>query len=69
LNALGRALLLAHREHMDGERSIPEILALVEDALLREGLDVLDRRAPGDLAEFRRFELAAALNRTRSLRV
>jgi hypothetical protein len=35
----------------------------------RAGLDVLDRRPAGDLARFRRYELAAALNRLRTLRV
>ncbi len=40
------------------------------ESLLEEGdLDVLDPRRVGDLAEFRRFELAAALNRLRTLRV
>ena len=40
------------------------------EALLEEGdLDVLDPRRVGNLAEFRRFELAAALNRLRTLRV
>ena len=33
------------------------------------GLDVLDRRLVGNLARFRRFELAAAINRLRTLEV
>jgi predicted ABC-class ATPase len=68
LHAIGRAMLLAHREFMDGRRSLSEILDRVEEAVERNGLDVLDSREPGDLAGFRRFELAAALNRARSLR-
>lgn len=68
-NALGQAILLARRELMDGRRTLSEILDEVEAAVHRDGLDVLDPRQPGDLAEFRRFELAAALNRARSLRV
>ncbi|MDZ7780952.1 MAG: ABC-ATPase domain-containing protein [Gemmatimonadota bacterium] len=48
---------------------VAEALDRVEALLEREGLDGLDRRRPGDLAWFRRFELAAALNRLRSLRV
>jgi len=67
LNALGHALVLAWREYMDGEQSIPRILDRVEAAVARDGLDVLDPREPGDLAGFRRFELAAALNRVRGL--
>ena len=35
----------------------------------RDGLDALDRRSVGDLVHFRRHELAAALNRLRTLRV
>ena len=34
-----------------------------------DGLDALDRRSVGDLARFRRYELAAALNRLRTLQV
>lgn len=42
----------------------------VVDSMLDEGvLDALDSRRVGDLAQFRRFELAAALNRLRMLRV
>jgi predicted ABC-class ATPase len=40
------------------------------DSMLEEGgLDALDSRRVGDLAQFRRFELAAALNRLRTLKV
>lgn len=38
-------------------------------AIEREGLDVLDRRQVGDPATFHRYELAAALNRLRTVRV
>jgi predicted ABC-class ATPase len=69
LRAVGQALLLARREYMDGTRSLPEILDLVEGRIRRGGLDVLDPRLTGDLAAFRRFELAAALNRVRTLQV
>jgi predicted ABC-class ATPase len=69
MNAIGRGLLLAWREFMDGARTLSEILDLVETAVEREGLDVLDPRQPGDLTGFRRFELAAALNRVRTLKI
>jgi predicted ABC-class ATPase len=65
--ALGEALHLARERWMDGRRSIPEILDLLEEILDREGLDALGRGTEGDLAEFRRFELAATLNRLRGL--
>jgi predicted ABC-class ATPase len=69
LRAIGQALLLARREYMDGARSLAEILDLVEARINSQGLDVLDPRKVGNLAAFRRFELAAALNRVRTLRV
>ncbi len=69
LNAIGQALYYARERYMDGSRTLPQILdALVAD-IDRGGLDVLDRRAVGDLARFRRYELAAALNRLRTFRV
>ena len=67
--ALGRGLLLAWREYMDGETALSRILDRVEAVVEEEGLDVLDRWISGDLAAFRRFELAAALNRLRTLNV
>jgi len=63
------AALVAIGEAVDGERSVPELLDRVMERVEAEGLDALDQRAPGDLVAFRRFELAAALNRLRSLEV
>ena len=67
--AIGRALAwIAHG--MSGEdRSVPAILDAVEEALEEHGLDAFDAHRWGDLTWFRRFELAAALNRLRTLRV
>jgi len=69
VRAIGDALaLLAHT--LEGRRlTIPELLGEVEARVADGGLDVLDQRRPGDLSAFRRHELAAALNRLRSLRV
>jgi predicted ABC-class ATPase len=69
LNAIGQALYYARQRYMDGQRTLPQILNEVMADLDREGLDVLDRRSVGDLARFRRYELAAALNRLRTLRI
>lgn len=63
------ALLFARDRYMDGERSIAQILTEVESAIEREGLDALDERKVGHFAAFRRFELAAVLNRLRTLEV
>jgi predicted ABC-class ATPase len=69
IRAIGNALALAPARILDGATSIPEVLDEIDLLLAREGLDALDARRPGDLAGFRRFELAAVLNRLRSLRV
>jgi len=69
LNAIGQALYYARERYMDGHRTLPEILNAVMADIDREGLDVLDRRSVGDLVRFRHYELAAALNRLRTLRV
>lgn len=67
--AVALALLLASERFVDGQHTVAQILSLVLEEIERRGLDALDSRMVGDLAEFRRFELAAALNRLRSLRV
>jgi len=80
IRAIGQGLVvLAERVLAEGasEASIPpegavDVAGALDaiDRLLEEGgLDSLDRRRVGDLVQFRRFELAAALNRLRSLRV
>ena len=67
--AVGRGLLIARERFMDGRRSVSEILALVAQVIEEGGLDELDDRRVGDLAQFRSMELAAALNRVRTLKV
>ena len=66
--AIGAALDYARRTYIDGRRSIAEILDLVLSDIERDGLDVLDSRRIGEFARFRRHELAAALNRLRTLK-
>ena len=68
IRAIGLALAYIARSEEPGAE-IPEALGRLEALLETEGLDGLDPSRPGDLAAFRRFELAAALNRLRSLRV
>jgi hypothetical protein len=48
--------------------SVPELLDALEQEIAKRGLDALTRTPRGDLARFRRFELAAALNRLRALK-
>jgi predicted ABC-class ATPase len=67
--------LLAHatvRGYLDGHRTIADLAALLDGDLDRLGLDLLAPRSgehPGDLARPRMLEVAAALNRLRTLRV
>ncbi len=69
LNAIGQALYYARERYMDGRRTLREILDAVERDIEAKGLDVVDVRPMGDYAYFRRFELAAAMNRLRTLKV
>jgi predicted ABC-class ATPase len=69
---IGAALTLAaERGYVDGTRTIREILGVLEADIAAQGLDVLSPRdyPLGDLAMPRRQEIAAVLNRLRTLRV
>lgn len=70
--AIGHAIHLASERFMDGTRSLTEILDALDALLDAQGLDVLDpfhrpEHHPGNYARPRRFEIAAALNRLRTL--
>ncbi len=72
--AIAMAIHYASQHLVDDERSLPDILDRLEDILTHEGLDVLDPwcrdgEHPGNLARFRRYELAAAMNRLRTLTI
>ena len=69
LRAIAQALVHAKRRHMSDDRTLSDVLDALMAEIEDEGLDALAPFVVGDLAEFRRFELAAALNRLRSLRV
>ena len=64
--AIGEAINYAVK-YMDGKRSLPEIVGSVLEEVEEEGLDVLSTRPMGDFAGFRHLELAAAINRLRTL--
>lgn len=57
------------RRLLDRQLCLSEILDRVGQDVRKSGLDVLSNRVAGEYAEFRRFELAAALNRLRGLEV
>ena len=74
--AIAAAIHAAQQRFMDTAPALPELLDDLEAFFDREGLDALDPyRQPGDdshpgaFARPRRFEIAAALSRMRSLRL
>lgn len=69
LRAIAYALVYAKERYLDSQTTIPKILDLVMRDLDEQGLDILTDATQGDLALFRRFEFAAALNRLRSLKI
>jgi predicted ABC-class ATPase len=69
LNAIGQALYFAREKFMSGDHSVGEIVHAVEEAIHQDGLDAIDPRRSGEYAAFRALELAAALNRLRTLKI
>ncbi|MGL5871487.1 MAG: ABC-ATPase domain-containing protein [Xenococcaceae cyanobacterium] len=69
LRAIAMAIVYAKENYIDGKITIPEILDRVIADVKESGLDVISEFIQGDLALFRRFELAAALNRLRTLQI
>jgi predicted ABC-class ATPase len=72
--AVGLALHLAATRYMDGKATLREVVDRIEALFDAEGLDGLDPfhrpgHHPGNLARPRGLEVAAAINRLRSLRV
>ena len=71
-SAIGTAIHLAASRLMGDERTLSEVLDALEHFFDEEGLDALDPfhrpgRHPGAYARPRRFEIAAAINRMRTL--
>ena len=72
--ALGHAIHLAARRLMDGHATLGEVIERLEALLDAEGLDVLDPfhregHHPGNFARPRGLEVAAGINRLRTLRM
>ena len=66
--AIGQAIERLTAE-FDGERTLRELIDQVVAEVREHGLEILDPGKRGGLAGFRSLELAAALNRFRSLRM
>jgi predicted ABC-class ATPase len=72
--AIGNAIHLATQRFMDGRATLREVIEKLEALFDERGLDELDpfhrrEQHPGNLARPRRFEIAAAINRLRTLRM
>lgn len=65
--ALAEALVWARGRVIDGQQTMAEVLAAVMKAVRERGLDVIHPEPIGELAEFRILELAAFVNRIRTL--
>jgi predicted ABC-class ATPase len=69
LKAIASAIVYAKRNYINNQRTLAEILDLIMKDINQKGLDILTDFIEGDLVLFRRFELASAINRIRSLQV
>ncbi|MBC6452872.1 MAG: ABC-ATPase domain-containing protein [Hormoscilla sp. SP5CHS1] len=69
LQAIAEAIVYAKEKYLDGKHTVAQMLDGTIADISKGGLDVLTRFPQGDLAEFRSFELAAAINRLRTLEV
>lgn len=69
VRAIAEAIVYAQRYHMTPDRPLPQVVAAVMADLADHGLDALTEWPMGDLVTFRGLELAAAINRLRSLQV
>ncbi len=76
VRAIAQAIIYAERYYFEKTRSLSEVLDCVMSDIERSTLDVLtEDKSPfgkglmGDLAMFRRFELAAAINRLRTVKM
>jgi predicted ABC-class ATPase len=66
---IGDALLVLSRGLCDGKLSVGELLDALDAQVEEQGLDAIAEPGFGDRARPRRFEIAAALNRLRTLRL
>jgi predicted ABC-class ATPase len=67
LRAIAATLLYIQQQYLDGNHTLLEIINHIMKVIETKGFDPLTFLPEGDFALFRQFELAAALNRWRSL--
>ena len=73
-HSVGHAIHLAASSLMDGRSSLRNVVEQLEGLLDRDGLDILNPfhrpgRHPGNYARPRKYEIAAAINRLRTVRM
>ncbi|MBE9158331.1 ABC-ATPase domain-containing protein [Nodosilinea sp. LEGE 06152] len=68
VRAIAAAIVYAQRYHLTATTSLSEAIAAVMTDIAQYGLDCLTEWPTGDLVCFRGLELAAAINRLRTLR-
>ncbi len=69
VRAIGQALNLAREQFIKPGHDVSDVIEAIMTEIARRGLDALDSRPTGSYVAFRPYELAAALNRLRTLRV
>lgn len=69
LRAISAAIIYAKNHYMNHQRTLPEILEKVMQDIEENSLDILSQFPSGEFVVFRSLELAAAINRLRSLQV
>ncbi|MDY6937064.1 MAG: ABC-ATPase domain-containing protein [Cyanobacteriota bacterium] len=69
LRGIAEAMVYAKQYYIDGRRSLRDIIDAVMADIEAGGLDAIAPFPQGDLAMFRRFELAAAIDRLRTLKI
>ena len=69
LPAIAAALVYLKQNYLDTSLTLSELLDLLDRDIAESGLDILNPHPNGELAFARRYEIAAAINRLRSLRV
>lgn len=67
LIAIAAAMVYAKKNYLDGQTHLATALELIMKQIETKGLESITDFPQGDLVRFRRFELAAAINRLRSL--
>ncbi len=67
VRAIGQALNLARERFMRPDQDVANVVEAVMQEIAQKGLDALDHRQTGAYVAFRPYELAATLNRLRTL--